>query len=316
MKRFKVIAVLMLAVFLLAAPDVWATALSADKSSIEFTAGKTVSIPVEESTTIYLGAMVMTNAAGYAIPGADTASCVFQGINLYEQVDNSSGSDGDENVTVTRTGIFRMAFNTSISQSNVGDECYLVDDQTVDLVGDTTNDIMVGVIVKYIDTDEAWVDIEPATKKSAVDTHIADTSAAHDAASIGYGDDNSQTTEADVEGVLDEMYPFIPTVIADPDDAGAIPVTRSGVCALTTGGTAETRTLADPDQAGLMITITLDVDGGGNAVVTVATDFDDSGDNTITFADAGETITLIATQIAGSPVWRLVENDGAALSDV
>lgn len=294
----------------------FATALSADKSDIQYSLGETVSIPVYQSETIYLGALVMTNSSGYAIAGDDTASCVFQGVNLHGQVDNSSGSDGDLNVTVTRTGIFRMDFDTSISQSNVGDECYLVDDQTVDLVGDTTNDIMVGVIVKYIDSDEAWVDIEPATKKSSVDTHIADSSSAHTADAIGITDSGSYTSETDVEAAMQEMYPFIPTVISDPGDGGAIPVTRSGVCAITTGGSGETRTLADPDQAGLTITLTLDVDGGGDAVVTVATAFNDTGNNTITLADAGETITLVATQIAGSPVWRLVENDGAALSTV
>lgn len=201
--------ILTLAIALVVPGAAFGTALSADKSDIQYSEGETVSIPVYQSTTLYLGALVMTNSSGYAIPGADTASSVFQGVNLHGQVDNSSGSSGDETVTVTRTGVFRMDFNTSISQSNVGDEAYLVDDQTVDLAGDTSNDIMVGVIVKYIDSDEAWVDIEPATKKSSVDTHIADTSAAHDADAIGYNDDDTHTTETDVDASLDEIYQHI-----------------------------------------------------------------------------------------------------------
>lgn len=134
------------------------------------------------------------------------------------------------------------------------------------------------------------------------------------AADVSIDDAGGYTDQDDVEAALQEMFAFIPTVLEDPGDGEAIPVTRSGVCALTTGGSGETRTLADPDQAGLFLTLTLDVDGGGDAVVTVATAFNDTGNDTITFADAGETLSLVATQIDGNPVWRLVENDGAALS--
>lgn len=267
------------------------------------------------SQLLYGGAALMFNSSGYVIEGADTASCVFAGI-CNNQVDNSSGSNGDKDVEFWRDGLFLFNMDTAISQSDVGSKAYLVDDQTADVVANVSNNIFCGVIAEYVTSALAWIDITPATAQTDVASHLSDSSDAHDASAISIADSGGYTDQTTVEAALQEMFPFIATVISDPGDAGAIPVTRSGVCALTTGATGETRTIADPDQAGLELTVTLDVDGGGDAVVTVATAFNDTGNNTITLANAGDTITLTATQIAGSPVWRLIENDGAALSTV
>lgn len=103
-------------------------------------------------------------------------------------------------------------------------------------------------------------------------------------------------------------------VIADPGDAGAIAVDKSGVCAITTEG-AETRTLAIPTKVGQQLALVLDVDGG-NAVVTVASAINQTGNNTITMGDAGDTVVLTGVQVAGTLAWRLVVNDGTALSTV
>lgn len=103
--------------------------------------------------------------------------------------------------------------------------------------------------------------------------------------------------------------------IADPGNAGAIPVTYSGVCAITTGASGETRTLAAPSFVGQRITLTHDVDGGGDAVITSAVAINRTGNNTITFADAGRWIDLVGAQVAGALVWRAVGSD-AALSTV
>lgn len=103
-------------------------------------------------------------------------------------------------------------------------------------------------------------------------------------------------------------------VIADPGDAGAIAVDKSGVCAITTED-AETRTLAIPTKVGQQVALVLDVDGG-NCVVTVAGGVNQTGNNTITMGDAGDTVVLTGVQVAGALVWRLVVNDGTALSTV
>lgn len=105
-----------------------------------------------------------------------------------------------------------------------------------------------------------------------------------------------------------------PRKITDPGNAGAIPVTHSGACAITTAG-AETRTLAAPTFDGQRLSISMDVDGG-DGVLTVAAAINQTGNNTVTFNDAGDTIDLVAIRVAGVLRWKLVVNDGTSLSTV
>ena len=180
------------------------TALAADKKT-EYREGVDISIPVDDGDTIYAGAMVSVNAAGYAVAAGDTASTLFVGI-AREQADNSLGLDGAINVTVRRRGLFKMSFATPITIANVGDSVYIADDQNVDLVGNVTNDIFAGIIAEYIDTTHAWIDIEPAIRQSDAAAHIADGSAAHAASAISIADAGNFTTQAEVEAALQEIY--------------------------------------------------------------------------------------------------------------
>lgn len=102
--------------------------------------------------------------------------------------------------------------------------------------------------------------------------------------------------------------------IADPGASGAIPVTRSGSVAITTTA-AQTRTLARPALAGIELAICLNVDGG-DAVITVAAAINQTGNNTITMNDAGDTIVLKAVHVAGALIWRTMVNDGCTLTTV
>lgn len=102
--------------------------------------------------------------------------------------------------------------------------------------------------------------------------------------------------------------------VADPGDGEAIAVTRSGQCKLATGG-AETRTLAAPSCEGQRLILAMDVDGG-NCVVTCATTVNQTGNNTLTFADAGDTIELVAVEVGTALRWKTGANDGVALSTV
>ena len=49
-------------------------------------------------------------------------------------------------------------------------------------------------------------------------------------------------------------------------------------------------------------------------MITVASAFNIAGNTVITLADAGDFVKLQAAQIGGALRWRLVVNDGAALS--
>jgi len=116
-----------------------------------------------------------------------------------------------------------------------------------------------------------------------------------------------------VDGTLTSVQ-LVAGTITDPGDAGAIPVTASGSCAITTAG-AETRTIAAPTFAGQLLNLSLDVDGG-NCTITVATTFNQNADNTLIGADAGDQIMLVAGDVAGTPLWKIVCNDGWAVSTV
>lgn len=231
--------------------------------------------PVAASAKLYGGAFVCFNASGYLVAGADTAGLILAGI-CRGQKDNSSGADGDLTAEFERDGLHIMIMDMAITRADLGKKVFLVDDQTADLEGNVSNAVFCGVIAEYISATKAYIDIEPA--------------------------------------ILDENTPYVPDLIADPGDAGAISVSRSGCCAITTAD-AETRTLGAPGEPGLDLSLSLDVDGG-NCVITAASAINQTGNNTITMADAGDTLFLESVQVAGANVWRTRGNDGCSLSTV
>lgn len=117
--------------------------------------------------------------------------------------------------------------------------------------------------------------------------------------------------DADVDLTL--VNTLNPGEIADPGNAGAIPVTGSGVCPLVTGG-AETRTVADPTRVGLRLTLFFLTDGG-DCVVTFASPINVAGNTIGTFADATDYLDLFSVRDgAASFAWKVGANDGVALS--
>ncbi len=105
-----------------------------------------------------------------------------------------------------------------------------------------------------------------------------------------------------------------PIKIPDPGNAGAIEVKNSGFVNLVSAG-AETRTLAAPSFQGQELQLDFKTDGG-DCVLTVATTVNQTGNNTLTFADAGDQIILRAGRSGANLRWRVVCNDGVALSTV
>jgi hypothetical protein len=121
--------------------------------------------PVAGSQIIYGNAFVCANATGFAVPGSDTAGLLFVGVGK-QHVDNSDGADGDLQVVVRRKHVHKVKIVSTITQANVGDKVYLVDDDTMDLAAGVTNSIYGGIIVGFIDGNIAWVDIEPAVMQA------------------------------------------------------------------------------------------------------------------------------------------------------
>lgn len=102
--------------------------------------------------------------------------------------------------------------------------------------------------------------------------------------------------------------------MTDPGNGGAIPVTHSGFVAIVTGG-AETRTLAAPTFIGQKLLIYMKTDGG-DCVLTCATTLKESGENTVTFDNTGESLLIHAVEEGSNLRWRCAVADGAALTTV
>ena len=100
--------------------------------------------------------------------------------------------------------------------------------------------------------------------------------------------------------------------IADPGHGAAIPVTQSGVCAITTAG-AETNTLAIPTFIGQRIVLVCDT-YVGNRVITVAAAFNVANNTILTLGAVSEACELVAVTVGGALVWQIGWNDGVGVS--
>jgi len=129
------------------------SALTRDRAT-PYREGIEIEYPVAANTKIYAGSLVCIDAAGYAVPAADTSGYRFAGVAL-EQVDNS---DGGKHVRLRRTGVFEFDA-VSITQDMVGAAMYAADDHTFDDAAGPTHDIKVGLLVKYVSATKGWIDI-------------------------------------------------------------------------------------------------------------------------------------------------------------
>lgn len=122
---------------------------------------------------------------------------------------------------------------------------------------------------------------------------------------------HTDITDMRGRGIFQVLYGTMPA-IADPGDAGAIPVTRGGYCALVTGG-VETRTLANPAAIGQRLLLFLKTDGG-NCNITCASAIEQDGDSVIQMDDAGDAIELVGIEDGADKEWRIVFNDGCTVT--
>lgn len=121
------------------------TALTAnDRITVEsWSAGIVANIPLTASTKIVGGVIVMVvSGTGTALNGADTANGVCMGIST-QLVDTALG----HTKCPVKRGCFWFNNNGNITAANIGQQCTIVDNQTVGLAADTTNDVIAGEIM-------------------------------------------------------------------------------------------------------------------------------------------------------------------------
>jgi hypothetical protein len=159
-----ILAVLMLAVVLLLARKFkfvpLGMLLTADQDT-PAREGTSFSFAVYQASLIYAGAIVMLNATGYAVKGATATGQIAVGRAKF-QVDNSSGQSGDLNVEVEQ-GTFHYANSTDtdlITIAEIGDVCYIVDDNTVAKTSGVGTRSAAGIIAD-VDSTGVWVRFGP-----------------------------------------------------------------------------------------------------------------------------------------------------------
>lgn len=114
---------------------------------------------VAADAVIHEGALVCLSATGYATPGAVATTLVADGI-ARSSVNNTGGANGAVLVE-TEKGSFRFANSAAadaITIAEIGDNCYIVDDQTVAKTNGGATRSIAGRIVD-VDANGVWVDI-------------------------------------------------------------------------------------------------------------------------------------------------------------
>jgi len=113
-------------------------------------------LAVKASTTIYRGSLVgIDRAGGYARPL--NAADQFQGI-AYEQCDNSSGSNGDREVTIFTQGDFEFSLSGA-AKTDIGKPIFASDENTLTFSGASGS--YIGVIVDVPSSGTVIVRIDP-----------------------------------------------------------------------------------------------------------------------------------------------------------
>lgn len=132
------------------------TALTQDRNTLR-REGLSLEPPVAATTKIYGGSIVAINASGYAVPGATATTLKAAGV-AERRADNSAGAAGDIRVRV-RKGVHVFANSAStdaIALTDIGADCYIVDDQTVAKTNGTSTRSVAGKVFD-VDAGGVWV---------------------------------------------------------------------------------------------------------------------------------------------------------------
>lgn len=104
-------------------------------------------------------------------------------------------------------------------------------------------------------------------------------------------------------------------VIADPGASGTIRVDNQLLAYVPVEtAAAETRTLAQPAQAGLVCGVALSVDGG-DMTLTVTGGYNQADTTTIVFGDVGDFVLFYSVQEGTSFYWRVLRHEGVAITE-
>lgn len=123
-----------------------------------------INYPVKGNVKIPNGTLVMLGSDGYAIPAADSASSHVVG-RAQQTVDTTAAgpngllADGIANIDCIH-GVFKFGTSggSAVVLGSVGIMAFVLDNQTVVLTAGTTHTVAAGLIVRYEDATNCWID--------------------------------------------------------------------------------------------------------------------------------------------------------------
>lgn len=132
-------------------------ALSADRNT-PMRDGELISVPVAATAKCYAGGMAVANASGYAAPGSTATGLTYLG-RFEETVDNTGGSNGAKSVLVRRKQAFKWknSLTDAVTQAELGQTCYIVDDETVAKTDGAGTRSAAGKVLG-VEADGVWVE--------------------------------------------------------------------------------------------------------------------------------------------------------------
>lgn len=128
--------------------------------------GDILNLPMAAATTMYLGGLGATDAAGRAVPASDAAG--LKVVGRTEQTINNAGAAGALSINLKR-GVFLLANSAAqpVTAAMVGKVAYVEDDQTVCATAGSTHKVVAGRVVE-VDSRGVWVDTRFAPAISAL----------------------------------------------------------------------------------------------------------------------------------------------------
>jgi hypothetical protein len=135
-------------------------------------AGEFLYLPVAALASLYAGTLIALNSSGFATYATDAANLEVVGRAEYD-VNNSADATGGALSIKVRRGVFKYRNSSrssaayALAAGNVGQICYVENEQTVQIAAGSSHKIIAGVFLG-LDTDgEAWVDTRLALYETA-----------------------------------------------------------------------------------------------------------------------------------------------------
>lgn len=140
------------------------SALAANSDRASKGAGRIIEWPLaKEVEEFYKGAIIMADASGYAVVGADAANGEFLGIAVESKsITTEDAADGTTKIRVYTEGDFLFGHETGDAAITSHGEimCIWNDNSVDDATKCSTGAVECGEITQWKDADEVWLRID------------------------------------------------------------------------------------------------------------------------------------------------------------